>query len=94
MKYLFSDLSYTFKKSPNDITVHEGEITRLSCLIDSIPYPPNITWQYNGRFLLSDRNNTKYGSIYYLFIKSINTFDLIIKQLHRSEVLLIFGHKK
>ncbi|XP_057326352.1 protogenin-like isoform X2 [Microplitis mediator] len=55
-----ADLSYTFKKSPNDVTVHEGEVTRLSCLIDSVPYPPNITWQHNGKSLLSDRNNTKY----------------------------------
>ncbi|XP_044582352.1 protogenin-like isoform X2 [Cotesia glomerata] len=55
-----ADLSYTFKKSPINVTVHEGEITRLSCLIDSLPYPPNITWQHDGKPLLSDRNNTKY----------------------------------
>lgn len=61
---LFSDLSYTFKKSPINVTVHEGEITRLSCLIDSLPYPPNITWQHDGKPLLPDRNNTKYVSFY------------------------------
>ncbi|CAD6214578.1 GSCOCG00004124001-RA-CDS [Cotesia congregata] len=60
-----ADLSYTFKKSLINVTVHEGEITRLSCLIDSLPYPPNITWQHDGKPLLSD---TKYVLFYNLYI--------------------------
>ncbi|XP_015114017.1 protogenin B [Diachasma alloeum] len=55
-----AELGHTFKKSPNDLTVVEGEIARFSCLIDSVPFPPNITWQHNGEPVLTDHNNTKY----------------------------------
>ncbi|XP_043270057.1 protogenin B-like isoform X2 [Venturia canescens] len=55
-----AELSHNFKESPEDMTVGEGEIARFSCLIDSIPFPANITWQHNGETLNIDRNSTKY----------------------------------
>ncbi|XP_063995448.1 immunoglobulin superfamily DCC subclass member 4-like [Diachasmimorpha longicaudata] len=55
-----AELGHTFRKSPNDLTIVEGEIARFTCLIDSVPFPPNITWQHNGEPVLTDHNNTKY----------------------------------
>lgn len=77
MMYLIflSGLSHNFKQSLINLTVNEGEIARLSCLIDSVPFPPNITWLHNGELILSDRNNTKYESIcYYIIFKNKNEF--------------------
>ncbi|KAG6802324.1 protogenin-like isoform X1 [Apis mellifera caucasica] len=51
-----AEFAYIFKESPENITVQEGEITRLSCLIDSVPFP-NITWQHNEKILLPNQNN-------------------------------------
>ncbi|XP_076296458.1 protogenin B-like isoform X3 [Lasioglossum baleicum] len=53
-----AELAHIFKESPENITVHEGEVARLSCLIDSVPFPPNITWQHNGEKLLPNHNNS------------------------------------
>ena len=53
-----AELAHIFKKSPENITVQEGEVARLSCFIDSVPFPPNITWQHNGKILLSNQNNS------------------------------------
>ncbi|XP_015430760.1 PREDICTED: protogenin-like [Dufourea novaeangliae] len=53
-----AELAHIFKESPENITVHEGEVARLSCLIDSVPFPPNITWQHNGKTLLPNHNNS------------------------------------
>ncbi|KAK0174616.1 hypothetical protein PV327_010374 [Microctonus hyperodae] len=58
-----AELSHNFKQSLINLTVNEGEIARLSCLIDSVPFPPNITWLHNGELILSDRNNTKYSMV-------------------------------
>ncbi|XP_033200590.2 protogenin isoform X2 [Bombus vancouverensis nearcticus] len=52
-----AELAHVFKKSPENITVQEGEIARLSCLIDSVPFPPNITWQHNEKILLPNQSN-------------------------------------
>nr|XP_033336778.1 protogenin B-like [Megalopta genalis] len=53
-----AELAHIFKESPENITVYEGEVARLSCLIDSVPFPPNITWQHNGEKLLPNHNNS------------------------------------
>ncbi|XP_011311706.1 protogenin B isoform X1 [Fopius arisanus] len=58
-----AELGHTFKRFPNDLTVVEGEIARFSCLIDSVPFPPNITWQHNGEPVLTDHNSTKYFTV-------------------------------
>ncbi|XP_012283822.1 protogenin B isoform X2 [Orussus abietinus] len=58
-----AELSHMFKESPEDLTVHEGEVARLSCLIYSVPFPPNITWQHNGEIVLSGQNDTKYSLV-------------------------------
>ncbi|XP_017797169.1 PREDICTED: protogenin-like [Habropoda laboriosa] len=52
-----AELAHIFKESPENITAQEGEIARLSCLIDSVPFPPNITWQHNGKALLPNQSN-------------------------------------
>lgn len=52
------EFAYVFKESSENITVQEGEITRLSCLIDSVPFP-NITWQHNEKILLPNQSNLK-----------------------------------
>ncbi|KAM0737223.1 Protogenin [Formica fusca] len=57
-----AEFAHAFKESPENITVQEGEVTRLSCLIDSVPFPPNITWQHNET-LLSYHNESKYSMI-------------------------------
>ncbi|CAL1676693.1 unnamed protein product [Lasius platythorax] len=54
-----AEFAHAFKESPENITVQEGEVARLSCLIDSVPFPPNITWQHNET-LLSYHNESKY----------------------------------
>ncbi|XP_076239545.1 protogenin B isoform X2 [Calliopsis andreniformis] len=53
-----AELAHVFKESPENITVQEGEVARLSCFVDSVPFPPNITWQHNGKILLSNQNNS------------------------------------
>ncbi|XP_017885613.1 protogenin-like [Ceratina calcarata] len=57
-----AELAHMFKESPKNITAQEGEIARLSCSIDSVPFPPNITWQHNEKTLLPNQNdiNNKY----------------------------------
>lgn len=57
-----AEFAYIFKESPENITVQEGEITRLSCLIDSVPFP-NITWQHNEKILLPNQNNLDRKSV-------------------------------
>lgn len=54
-----TERAHVFKESPENITVQEGEVARLSCLMDSVPFPPNITWQHNET-LLSYHNESKY----------------------------------
>ncbi|XP_076629376.1 protogenin B isoform X1 [Colletes latitarsis] len=53
-----AELAHIFKESLENITIQEGEVARLSCLIDSVPFPPNITWQHNGKTLLPNQNNS------------------------------------
>ncbi|XP_034940784.1 protogenin-like [Chelonus insularis] len=55
-----AELAHVFKRPPIDVIVHEGDIARLFCLIDSVPFPSNIKWHHNGKPIYSDRNNTKY----------------------------------
>ncbi|XP_011633791.1 protogenin-like [Pogonomyrmex barbatus] len=57
-----AELAHVFKESPENITIYEGEVARLSCLIDSVPFPPNITWQHNET-LLSYHNESKYSTV-------------------------------
>ncbi|XP_025993555.2 protogenin isoform X2 [Solenopsis invicta] len=57
-----AELAHVFKETPENITVQEGEIARLSCLIDSVPFPPNITWQHNETSL-SYHNESKYSVV-------------------------------
>ncbi|XP_032682628.1 protogenin-like isoform X1 [Odontomachus brunneus] len=57
-----AELAHVFKESPENITVREGEVARFSCLIDSVPFPPNITWQHNET-LLSYHNESKYSVV-------------------------------
>lgn len=57
-----TELAHVFKESPENITVQEGEVARFSCLIDSVPFPPNITWQHNET-LLSYHNESKYSMV-------------------------------
>ncbi|RLU22847.1 hypothetical protein DMN91_005125 [Ooceraea biroi] len=57
-----AELAHVFKESPENIIVREGEVARLSCLIDSVPFPPNITWQHNET-LLSYDNESKYSVV-------------------------------
>ncbi|XP_071629557.1 protogenin [Temnothorax longispinosus] len=57
-----AELAHVFKETPENITVQEGEVARLSCLIDSVPFPPNITWQHNET-LLSYHNESKYSVV-------------------------------
>ncbi|XP_017758579.1 PREDICTED: protogenin-like [Eufriesea mexicana] len=52
-----AELAHIFKESPENITAQEGEVARLSCLIDSVPFPPNITWQRNEKILLPNQSN-------------------------------------
>ncbi|CAL7934192.1 unnamed protein product [Xylocopa violacea] len=52
-----AELAHMFKESPKNITAQEGEIARLTCLIDSVPFPPNITWQHNEKILLPNQSN-------------------------------------
>lgn len=61
MSYV-TELAHVFKETPENITVQEGEVVRLSCLIDSVPFPPNITWQHNET-LLSYHNESKYSVV-------------------------------
>ncbi|KAG5334508.1 PRTG protein, partial [Acromyrmex charruanus] len=56
-----AELAHVFKETPENITVQEGEVTRLSCLIDSVPFPPNITWQHNETLL--SYNESKYSVV-------------------------------
>lgn len=56
-----TELAHVFKETPENITVQEGEIARLSCLIDSVPFPPNITWQHNETLL--SYNESKYSVV-------------------------------
>ncbi|XP_001603842.3 protogenin isoform X1 [Nasonia vitripennis] len=60
---LYAELAHTFRESPEDSTVREGEVARLSCLIDSVPFPPNITWLHDGELVPTDHNKTKYAFI-------------------------------
>ncbi|XP_036143193.1 protogenin isoform X2 [Monomorium pharaonis] len=57
-----AELAHVFKETSENITVQEGEVARLSCLIDSVPFPPNITWQHNET-LLSYHNESKYSVV-------------------------------
>ncbi|XP_012138183.2 protogenin isoform X1 [Megachile rotundata] len=52
-----AELAQIFKEFPENITAQEGEVARVSCLIDSVPFPPNITWQHNGKTLLPNQSN-------------------------------------
>jgi len=56
-----TELAHIFKETPENITVQEGEVVRLSCLIDSVPFPPNITWQQNETLL--SYNESKYSVV-------------------------------
>lgn len=56
-----TELAHVFKETPENITVQEGEVARLSCLIDSVPFPPNITWQHNETLL--SYNESKYSVV-------------------------------
>ncbi|XP_024942051.1 protogenin isoform X2 [Cephus cinctus] len=58
-----AELSHVFKESPGDLIMQEGEVARFSCLIDSVPFPPNITWQHNGDTVVPEHNNTKYSVV-------------------------------
>ncbi|XP_070525899.1 protogenin isoform X2 [Cardiocondyla obscurior] len=57
-----AELANVFQETSENITVQEGEVARLSCLIDSVPFPPNITWQHNET-LLSYHNESKYSVV-------------------------------
>ncbi|XP_011499958.1 PREDICTED: protogenin B-like [Ceratosolen solmsi marchali] len=74
---LYAELSHAFKESPEDLTVHEGEVSKLSCFIDSVPFPPNITWLHNGEIIGTDNNKTKYAFIVpgLLYISETNLAD-------------------
>ncbi|XP_029047442.1 protogenin-like [Osmia bicornis bicornis] len=52
-----AELAHVFKELSENITAQEGEVARVSCLIDSVPFPPNITWQHNGKILLPNQSN-------------------------------------
>ncbi|XP_012233250.2 protogenin-like [Linepithema humile] len=56
-----AELAHVFRETPENITVQEGEVARLSCLIDSVPFPPNITWQHNETLL--SYNESKYSVV-------------------------------
>ncbi|KAI4495477.1 hypothetical protein M0802_008691 [Mischocyttarus mexicanus] len=58
-----AELAHAFKKSPENVTVQEGEVVRLSCIIDSVPFPPNVTWEHNGKSVLLNLNNSKYSMV-------------------------------
>ncbi|KAG7213439.1 hypothetical protein KM043_002717 [Ampulex compressa] len=58
-----AELAHIFKESPENITVLEGDIARLSCLIDSVPFPPNVTWQHNGTTMLLNHTNSNRYSV-------------------------------
>ncbi|XP_051165307.1 protogenin B-like isoform X2 [Leptopilina boulardi] len=56
-------LARTFKEQPQNVKVQEGEVARLSCSIESLPFPPNIIWEHNSKPLLFDDNSEKYTFI-------------------------------
>ncbi|KAK2586091.1 hypothetical protein KPH14_008375 [Odynerus spinipes] len=58
-----AELAHVFKESPENVTVQEGEVVRLSCIIDSVPFPPNITWEHNGESVQLNQNNSKYSMV-------------------------------
>ncbi|XP_014611441.1 PREDICTED: protogenin-like [Polistes canadensis] len=58
-----AELAHVFKESPENVTVQEGEVVRLSCIIDSVPFPPNVTWEHNGKSVLLSLNNSKYSMV-------------------------------
>lgn len=64
--------------------MREGEIARLSCLIDSIPFPPNITWQHNGEPISLDRNSTKYEISIAVFLMFTVTRKIARKYLKKK----------
>lgn len=53
------ELAHAFNESPKDLTVREGEVSRLSCSIDSVPYPSNITWLHDGEIVPTEHLITK-----------------------------------
>ncbi|XP_015176412.1 PREDICTED: protogenin isoform X3 [Polistes dominula] len=58
-----AELGHVFKESPENVTVQEGEVVRLSCIIDSVPFPSNVTWEHNGKSVLLNLNNSKYSMV-------------------------------
>ncbi|XP_066594612.1 protogenin-like isoform X2 [Prorops nasuta] len=58
-----AEIAHVFNESPEDITVQEGEVTRMSCQIDSIPSLPNITWLHNGKAVVLNHNNSSKYSL-------------------------------
>lgn len=56
-------LARTFKEQPQNVKVQEGEVARFSCSIESLPSPPNITWEHNSKPLLFDNNSKRYTFI-------------------------------
>ncbi|XP_047345010.1 protogenin-like isoform X4 [Vespa velutina] len=58
-----AELAHVFKESPENVTVQEGEVVRLSCIIDSVPFPPNVTWEHNGESVQLSLNNSKYSMV-------------------------------
>ncbi|XP_046817800.1 protogenin-like isoform X3 [Vespa crabro] len=58
-----AELAHVFKESPQNVTVQEGEVVRLSCIIDSVPFPPNVTWEHNGDSVQLSLNNSKYSMV-------------------------------
>ncbi|XP_023316455.1 protogenin B-like [Trichogramma pretiosum] len=74
----FAQLSHAFKESPKDSTVSQGEVARLSCSIDSVPFPPNVTWLHDGQIISQDHPDNKYAfsaSRGVLFVSSVEPSD-------------------
>ena len=59
MIFFSTELSQTFEESPKDLKVRKGEVARLSCKIDSVPYPPNITWMHDGEIISTDHSDNR-----------------------------------
>ncbi|XP_014208918.1 protogenin-like [Copidosoma floridanum] len=72
---LYAELSDAFEESPEDLVVRQGEVARFSCFIDSVPFPPNITWLRDGNVLPDDKTKYVFLPPGVLYINATNASD-------------------